>query len=326
MEETKARKWRWGVNRWFVLLFIILGIIGVKLYPPVQPHIQVAAEHLSKNPLFSLPVLGDVYLTNTMVAMLVVDVILLLIAWSIQRAAKSGSLVPKGFAGAVETIFEILYNMTESSAGVKWAKTLFPYFSIIMLFVLVGNLSKLVPGFETIGLLHHSEHGAPIEQLAPGVFTLVKGEAHAGEGYGVIGFLRGLPTDLNFTVALAIFSVVMIQVIGVKAQGFKYFTKFFNFSTLFSKPGFGVIDLGVGLLELISELAKILSFSFRLFGNMFAGLVLLILIGSMIPVFFQSGILLFELFIGLIQAFVFGMLTMVFMLQATKGHGGEEHE
>ena len=76
--------------------------------------------------------------------------------------------------------------------------------------------------------------------------------------------------------------------------------------------------------KLISELSKILSFAFRLFGNMFAGMVLLALIGVMIPVFLPSMIMFFELFIGAIQAFVFGMLTLVFMAQATQGHGGEE--
>ncbi len=324
MEETKARKWRWGLNRWFVLAFIVLGIIGAQMFPPVQPHIQVAAENVSHEPLIRSEVLGDIYLTNTMLAMIVVDIIILLLVIAVQRYVKSGSLVPKGWAAGVEALFETLYNMTESSAGVKWAKTIFPYFAIITLFVLVANMTKLIPGYETIGIIHESEHGAPIQSLGGNWYTLVKGETH-GEGYGLIGFLRGLPTDLNFTVALALFSVVMVQVVGVRTQGVGYFLKFFNVRTLFSKPGFGAMDLAVSILELISELAKVLSFAFRLFGNMFAGLVLLILIGSMIPVFLQSGIILFELFIGLIQAFVFGMLTMVFMAQATQGHGGEEH-
>jgi F-type H+-transporting ATPase subunit a len=84
----------------------------------------------------------------------------------------------------------------------------------------------------------------------------------------------------------------------------------------------------ISILELISELSKLLSFSFRLFGNIFAGSVLLFLVGSILPAgasWVQSGILLFEFFIGLIQAIVFGMLTMVFMSMATHGHGGEEH-
>ncbi|MEI7987612.1 MAG: F0F1 ATP synthase subunit A, partial [Chloroflexota bacterium] len=85
------------------------------------------------------------------------------------------------------------------------------------------------------------------------------------------------------------------------------------------------IDFGVGLLELVSEFSKILSFSFRLFGNIFAGSVLLFVIGSLVPVFLQAGFLTFEFAIGLIQAVVFGMLTMIFMTMATQGHGSEEH-
>jgi F-type H+-transporting ATPase subunit a len=88
-----------------------------------------------------------------------------------------------------------------------------------------------------------------------------------------------------------------------------------------------VIDFAVGLLEVVAEIAKILSFSFRLFGNIFAGSVLLFVIGSLVPVFAQSIFLMLEFFVGLIQAIVFGMLTMVFMSQATQSHHdeGEEH-
>ena len=84
------------------------------------------------------------------------------------------------------------------------------------------------------------------------------------------------------------------------------------------------MDFLVGLLETISEFSKILSFTFRLFGNMFAGMVLMALVGVMIPVFMPSMIMMFELFIGIIQAFVFGMLTMVFMAEATQDHNYEE--
>ena len=86
------------------------------------------------------------------------------------------------------------------------------------------------------------------------------------------------------------------------------------------------MDLMVGVLELVSEFSKVLSFTFRLFGNVFAGSVLLFLVGSMIPVFAQSMLLTFEFGIGMIQAYVFAMLTLVFMAQAAAGHGGEEHE
>jgi F-type H+-transporting ATPase subunit a len=95
---------------------------------------------------------------------------------------------------------------------------------------------------------------------------------------------------------------------------------------MFTVPFFGAMDFLVGLLELISELARILSFAFRLFGNMFAGVVLVAVVAGLLGFLsiIPSMLMMFELFVGVIQAFVFGMLTMVFMAQATQGHG-EEH-
>ncbi|MCJ7537119.1 MAG: F0F1 ATP synthase subunit A, partial [Anaerolineales bacterium] len=144
-------------------------------------------------------------------------------------------------------------------------------------------------------------------------------------GYTLVPYVRVAATDLNFTVALALISVVMTQVMGVRALGATYFTKFINVGGIFKRPVFGLIDFFVGLLELLSEFSKLLSFSFRLFGNIFAGSVLLFVIGTLIPVFVQSMFLGLEFFVGLIQAVVFGMLTMVFMAQATQGHG-EQHD
>jgi F-type H+-transporting ATPase subunit a len=192
-----------------------------------------------------------------------------------------------------------------------------------MFYVLFANLLKLLPGFETIGVLHHAEtQGHDIQELGGGWSLLLP---ESGE-YILAGFFRGLSVDLNFTIALALISVVMIQVIGYRAQRMGYFSKFFNVRTLFKVPFFGAMDFLVGLLELISELAKILSFSFRLFGNMFAGVVLVAIVAGLLGriSILPSMVMMFELFVGLIQAFVFGMLTMVFMAQATQGHGHEE--
>ncbi|GAP05821.1 MAG TPA: F0F1 ATP synthase subunit A [Anaerolinea thermolimosa] len=313
-------------HRWWVLLFIVLNILSVFLIAPVRPHIQVAPENVTEHPLFTLPVIGDFYLTNTLIMLVLVMLVIIGLAWGVRQSLRDGSLVPKGIAGAFEALIEVLYNLTESSAG-RYAKTIFPWFATIVIFVLVGNLMKLTPIVETFGLLHPAKEGGhPIQQLWPGAYTLMPGEVHEGEqGYMVTPFFRGIPTDLNFTFALALISVFMTQVVGVRAQGMRYFLKFFNVTNLFKKPFFGAMDFLVGLLELISELSKVLSFAFRLFGNMFAGAVLLFLVGSLIPVFLQSFVVLFEVFVGLIQAFVFGMLTMVFMAQATQGHG-EEHE
>jgi len=370
LEETK-KKWRFGVNRWIVLLLILAGgYVAYGLgYMPVRPHIQMPAENVTDS-LFNL--FGQPFhITNTIVALLIADVILLLIGWNIRRASRRGDLAPKGISGAVVALMEVLYNMTEATAG-KWAKTIFPYFATITLMVLVWNWTELIPGVDSIGWIeeaHEGQHGFDLEDTFLGIPTIVEpvvegdhiepapdaghgepapdaghgepaaddghGEPVAEAGYGeeaahktylLVPFVRVASTDLNFTLALAVISVVMTQVIGIKALGRSYFGKFLNTKTLFKVPMFGVIDFGVGLLELISEFSKVLSFAFRLFGNIFAGSVLLFVIGTLVPVFAQSAFLMLEFFVGLIQAIVFGMLTMTFMAQATISHDhGDEH-
>lgn len=337
MSENQEKKggWRWGVNRWIVLALIIASAYAASLYPPIQPHVQLPAEVLSHGPLFTIPGIGEIYLTNTLLATLIADVILLLIGFGVYRAVSSGTLVPKGLAGAVEALLEALYNLTEGTAG-KWARTIFPWFATITLLVLVVNWMELFPGVDSIGILHEDEHGYPVQDLGFAA-TLVKPvgeaaeEAAHGEGglFGLIPYIRVASTDLNFTVALALIAVIMVQVIGFRAQGLGYLTKFWNTKTFFSVPIFGLIDFVVGLLELVSEFSKVLSFAFRLFGNIFAGSVLLFVMCSLLGAgglgFFQVGFLMLEFFVGLIQAIVFGMLTMTFMAQATQGHG-EHHE
>ena len=347
-------------NRYFILLFIIISyVLFVQIggiIKPLAPHVQLPAEYFAETGF------GH-FLTNTMVATFLADIIIILLAFGVYRAAKSGSLVPKGISGAVEALVEVLYNMTEATAG-KFAKVIFPFFATITLLVLVVNWMELIPGVDSIGVFApyhvHGEETMPAED-AKAEDTHAE-DAHAAEdahhddkyfkeycssttflGMTVVGgtggdhdgecsaavvpFVRVASTDLNFTAALAVISVVFTQVVGVQALGMSYFQKFWYTKTLFSKPIFGVIDFAVGLLEIVAEIAKVLSFSFRLFGNIFAGSVLLFVIGSLVPVFAQSIFLMLEFFVGLIQAIVFGMLTMTFMAQATHSHhdDGEEH-
>ena len=328
MEKTteqapKKKWWRWGTNRWIVLGLIILGFVGSKYFAPIRPFVQLPAEHWMDHPLFSLPVIGNFYLTNTMVALFLVDIIVILVAFFFNRAVKKGDLALKGIPGALEALLEYLYNMTESTAG-KWAWTIFPWFATITLMVLLANWMELIPGVDSIGVIKASANGAGymLRQFGPYLATIIKPEV-SSNGYEVVPFIRVVSTDLNFTVALALTAVIAVQVVGVRAQGMKYFTKFWNVKTFFSKPIFGVIDWGVGLLELVSEFSKILSFAFRLFGNIFAGSVLLFVMGSLLGMIsiFPSMFYMLEFFVGAIQAVVFGLLTMTFMAQATQGHG-----
>lgn len=134
----------------------------------------------------------------------------------------------------------------------------------------------------------------------------------------VLPLVRVASTDLNMTLTIAIISVVMTQYIGFKALGIGYLTKFFNFSTLFKSP-LGGIDVAVGLLELIGDFAKILSFSFRLLGAMFAGAILLFVMSFLVPILPWPFFIL-EFFVGAIQALVFALLTAIFMNLATISH------
>jgi F-type H+-transporting ATPase subunit a len=308
-------KWRWGKNRWIVIAAAVIGFFVARIYPPVLPHIQLPAEVVNH--------VGSFAITNTMYAMLIADVIVIVIALIVRRGMSSGKLMPPGgLSGAIEALMEVIHNLTESTAG-KWTKTIFPFFATITLFVLIVNWMELIPGVDSIGIIEHAAHeGHAVQQLTGGIATIIK---DPGE-YALVPFVRVLSTDLNFTLALALVSMTMVQVIGVRSLGLKYFTKFFNVSGIFKRPIFGVIDFAVGLLELISEFSKIISFSFRLFGNIFAGSVLLFVIGTLVPAFAQSLFLLLEFFVGIIQAVVFGMLTMVFMAQATQGHAEHAEE
>jgi F-type H+-transporting ATPase subunit a len=322
---TRKKKWHWGVNRWIVLALIILGFIGTKYFSPVRPFVQLPAEHWMEHPLFTLPVIGAFYFTNTLFALLIVDVLVILLAFFFNRAVKRGNLVLKGIPGALEALLEALYNMTEGTAGKKWAKTIFPWFATITILVLLANWMELIPGVDSIGMIEKAEGAGYSVQTVAGIATIANPSIAEG-GSNLVPFIRVVSTDLNFTVALAIIAVIAVQVIGIRAQGMQYFTKFWNVKTFFNKPIFGVIDWGVGILELVSEFSKVLSFAFRLFGNIFAGSVLLFVMGSLLGAIaiFPSAFYLLEFLVGAIQAIVFGLLTMTFMAQATQGHG--EHK
>ena len=327
MAQEKRRPWR----RWVVLALMITGFVVGGILVPVQPEISVAAEKLIEEPLWDnfLGFAGPFYLVNTIPTLVVTIILVLILAYftnrSLSQSARS-DLVPRGIGNLMEAFFEMLYNLTEGSAGTKWVRTIFPWFATIMFYVLLANLLKLIPGFESIGVLHHAHgEGQEIAQLSGGWANLLPTKVEEG-GYILAPFFRGISVDLNFTASLAIIAVIAIQAVGFKAQGIGYLSKFFNTRTMFKTPFFGAMDFLVGLLELISELSKILSFAFRLFGNMFAGVVLVAIVAGLLGKIsiLPAMIMMFELFVGVIQAFVFGMLTMVFMAQATQGHGHEE--
>lgn len=147
----------------------------------------------------------------------------------------------------------------------------------------------------------------------------------------IVPFFRPGATDLNYTLAFALIAMVMVQYYGFKYLGGRgYLSKFFPFigkgyGQEVAKNPIKAIDPAVGLLELISEISKIISFAFRLLGNIFAGMVLLFVMSFLLPV---ANVVFFglEFFVGLIQALVFGLLTLIFMASASESHHGDDHE
>jgi F-type H+-transporting ATPase subunit a len=328
-EEAKG----FGLNRWLVVLLLILGVYLTGKFAPITPHIQLPGEPIT-DVLFTLPVIGPFYLTNTLLATLLVDLVIFVIVFAVVRSMGDENSPPRGWANAFEMIVGALYNIVESTAG-KWAKTIFPWVATSLLLILIANWMRLIPIFETIGWIHEAHDGGyEARELIQGVKYIVTEEAQDGHGYGIIPFLRGSSTDLNFTLSLALTTIVMVQIVGVRAHGLKYFSKFLSFGSFFSMWGrkrlgpFDVImpfiNIFVGILELISEIAKIVSFSFRLLGAIFGGAILFAVITTLVPMV-SFGIMFLELFVGAVQALVFGMLTLVFATVATISHGGEEH-
>lgn len=243
--------------------------------------ISIAAEKL-----FSL---GALPITNALLIGGIVSTLLMVAFTSLMRNLKD---VPRGFQNIVEIIFEGLLDLVESvTQDKKQALQFFPLIATIFLFVLCANWAGLLPGLGTVGLSHMKEGHATI-----------------------IPFLRSTSADLNFTLALSVIVVVVVQVTGIAALGIRRYAGKFLISP-FHKPY--VIGMFVGILELVSEIGKTISFTFRLFGNVFAGEVLLTVMLHLVPYILPLPFLFLEIFVGFIQAVVFAMLTLVFLKMAT---------
>jgi F-type H+-transporting ATPase subunit a len=244
-------------------------------------NISIAAE-----PLFHI---GNFVVTNSLFIGVLVSLGLL---FFLGRMVLSLQTVPRRGQNLVEVVFEALLNLIESvTHDKKQARQFFPLIATIFLFVLISNWSGLLPGVGTVGVMgEHNGH------------------------HTIIPFLRSTSADLNFTLALSLIAVVVVQFTGIAAIGIKKYSSKFLISP-FTKP-YGIGTL-VGILELISEVGKTISFTFRLFGNVFAGEVLLTVMLHLVPFFLPLPFLMLEIFVGLIQAVVFAMLTLVFLKTAT---------
>jgi len=253
-------------------------------------------------------------ITNSLIMTVIVDILLFL---TIFFGVRNMQLIPRGFQNIVELMVEGFYNFAQSVDRKNVAK-FFPLCASIFFFVLYSNYFALVPGVGSIGVcrVEAAAEGAAAHIPPSTTFASLPGYCPDGK---VIPALRAPSSDLNVTLAWALASVFMIELFGFQALGLSYLTKFFNFRE-------GLMGFLVGLLELISEFVRIIAFSFRLFGNIFAGEVVLgvmaYLFAYLLPLPFYG----LELFVAFMQAFIFSVLTLVFMSLATISHGGhDEH-
>jgi len=239
-------------------------------------HISISAEKVFE--------IGGFPITNSMLASFAVMIVLAIICiWGTRKMKQR----PTGLQNILEMVVEALYKLTHGVIdNKKIANKVFPLIATFFLFVILNNWAGLLPGFGSIGV----------------------NEIKEGKNI-IVPFFRAGTADLNTTLMLAIISVIAIQLIGVSVVGMRgYAKKFLNFSS--------PILFFVGILELISEFIKVISFSFRLFGNVFAGEVLLIVITTLVPYILPMPFYGLELFVGFIQALVFTMLTLVFIKMA----------
>ena len=304
-----------------ITLGVIVLLVGGIILKPIMdpPHVSLAAEPLLEH--------GPAWLTNSLLTTLLVDIILIALALATRAGLKEG--VPSGLANFMEMVIEALYNVVENMAG-KNAKRFFPLAATIFLFVIISNYSGLIPGVGSIGMTHgagEEKHSILLENQIVAADEEVAFSLFGAEEEGHAKFvplLRAPSADLNMTFALAIIAMVMVQYFGISALGVKYFKKFFNFG---GKGLMGAIFSVVGILELVSEIAKIISFAFRLFGNIFAGEVLLAVMAFLFAFLLPMPFYGLELFVGFIQAFVFMMLTVVFFSTAMVSHDdhGDSH-
>ncbi|HJX03668.1 MAG TPA: F0F1 ATP synthase subunit A, partial [Dehalococcoidia bacterium] len=278
----------------FVLLIIglIVGPLGATLFkiqPPEflsvsKPHVILPSEAIFNLSFFTI--------TNTLIASWLSIIVLGVLFYFCTRKMK---LIPGRLQGFAEFIVEALLNFIKGVAGNHNARRLLPVVATIFLYVLTNAYLALLPFFGTIGFYEHGHTFVPI--------------------------LRAANTDINLPLSIAIVSFIFVEYLGIKSMGaLHYINGFFNtgelaggIRSLFKGKAksavkgimLGLINIFIGILEVFSHFIRIISFTFRLFGNMTAGEILLLVVTFLVPFVVTSVFFGLELFFGFIQALIF---------------------
>jgi F-type H+-transporting ATPase subunit a len=234
--------------------------------------------------------IGPLRITNAIAATILVDITLVSFVYF---ATKNLKLVPGTLQTVAESAVSYFHETTEQIAG-KFTNSIYPWFGSFFLYIFLTNIMGLLPGFGSYGFYEHS-HGHEV----------------------FVPYLRASTSDFNTTLALACVSLVATHALAIKYNGLKgYLKKFFSINPIL---------LFVGLLELVSEATKVISLSFRLFGNIYAGEVVIHTINNLFAYIAPIPFLLLESIVAFVQALVFAMLTMVFMTILVNPHEEGAH-
>jgi len=303
-----------GITVVFLVLLIVgfaIGPLGQSLFGDIglpdwlsvpRPEPELPADTIFH--LFGFPV------TNSIIAAWITIIFLVGLSYAVTRRMK---LIPGRLQAAFEFLLGWLYDLCCSVAGEKNGRKFFPVVATIFLFVGFNAWLALLPGFGSITVL------------------AAEGEVH---------LLRPANTDINMPLALALVSFVFVEFFGLRTLGIRYLSKFFNVKELGHgmrqmfkgrfKAGLsglftGAMNVFTGLLEGLSEFIRVISLTFRLFGNMTAGEILLLVAAFLVPYLFAIPFYGLELLIGFIQAIIFSGLTLIFLTLAVTPHEVEEH-
>lgn len=281
----------------------ILGDVGLPGWLSVpQPHPELPAEVVFH--IFGFPI------TNSIVAAWVTIIVLVGFSFAVTRRLR---LIPQRWQALLEFILGALLSFCQSVAGESNGRRFFPVVATIFLFVAFNGWLSLLPGFGSI-IVHSAE-----------------GEAH---------LLRPANTDINMPLAIALMSFISVGFFGIRSLGTGYIKKFLNVGQFMGgmrqlsrgKLGaglngifLGVIHIFIGLIEGLSNLVRIVSFTLRLFGNMTAGEILLLMATFLVPFLFALPFYGLELLVGFVQALIFAGLTLIFLTVAVASHEEEVH-
>ena len=278
----------------------LFGDLGLPAWLSVpRPTPELPAEEVFH--LFGFPV------TNSIIGAWLTMLFLVVFSYVITRRMK---IVPGRLQSTFESLLDWLYSFCQRVAGEENGRRFFPVVTTIFLFVAFNAWLSLIPGFGSIMVTTADGHHVPL--------------------------FRGANTDINMPLALALVSFVFVEYFGLKSLGIRYLGKFLNVGQLLRSLGqivrgrlrdglsglfTGFIHIFIGCLEALSEFIRIVSFTFRLFGNMTAGEILLLIAAFLVPWVFAIPFYGLELLVGFVQALIFGGLTLVFLTLAVVRHG-----